>query len=97
MTAFGAPSVLVVDDDEIARMLARRFLGEAGFDVSEAVDGESALEQLAQETILGPVGFRDDAVELSQLLGARLMAFQTFLPLQVVIQTARWSSHHLPP
>ena len=47
MTAFGAPSVLVVDDDEIARMLARRFLGEAGFDVSEAVDGESALEQLA--------------------------------------------------
>ena len=40
------PTVLIVDDDHIVRMLARETLAPQGFDVHEAVDGERALELL---------------------------------------------------
>lgn len=40
--------LLVVDDDDITRMLARQFLGEAGFVVFEAEDGEQALKLAAE-------------------------------------------------
>ena len=38
--------VLVVDDDKLMRMLVRAVLEKAGFQVSEAVDGATALEYL---------------------------------------------------
>ena len=42
------PSVLIVDDDDTTRMLAKRFLGEAGFDVQEAASGEQGLAVLPE-------------------------------------------------
>jgi len=38
--------ILVVDDDKLMRMLVRAVLEKAGFKVSEAVDGATALEYL---------------------------------------------------
>ena len=43
-----APTVLVVDDDDMTRMLAEKSLTGAGFAVAEAEDGDLALESLAQ-------------------------------------------------
>ena len=40
------PLVLVADDDDIVRFLARESLMAAGFDVAEAVDGIEALQSL---------------------------------------------------
>ena len=40
------PVVLVVDDDEMMRILARRLLEEAGYEVAEARSGRAALAQL---------------------------------------------------
>jgi diguanylate cyclase (GGDEF)-like protein len=40
-------SILIVDDDDITRMLAARFLGRAGFDVHGADDGEIALRMMS--------------------------------------------------
>src|SRR5258706_4385504 len=42
-----APSVLVADDEPSIRYVLRETLAELGWDVSEADDGESALEALA--------------------------------------------------
>jgi diguanylate cyclase (GGDEF)-like protein len=42
------PRILVVDDDDTARMLAARFLGAAGFDVRGAEDGEIALRMMSE-------------------------------------------------
>ena len=39
-------SVLVVDDEPMARMLVRLTLARAGFDVQEAEDGYDAIEKL---------------------------------------------------
>ena len=47
----GAPArVLVVDDEEMQRLLARTTLEQAGFAVDEAVDGAEALERF-RETV----------------------------------------------
>ena len=35
--------VLVIEDDEVTRKLARRMLVEAGYEVEEAVDGVEGL------------------------------------------------------
>lgn len=43
----GAPSILVVDDSEVTRDLIAEVLRDAGFDVSEAVDGRQALDRIA--------------------------------------------------
>jgi diguanylate cyclase (GGDEF)-like protein/PAS domain S-box-containing protein len=43
------PRVLVVDDDDTTRMLARRSLELAGFQVCEAADGIEALEALDRD------------------------------------------------
>jgi DNA-binding response OmpR family regulator len=43
-----APTVLVVDDDQAARRLVSIWLGERGFEVHEAQDGESALREAAR-------------------------------------------------
>ena len=42
--AGGAPGVLVVDDDDASRGLVRRHLERRGYAVSEAADGEAALQ-----------------------------------------------------
>ncbi len=43
LTGEKTPRVLVVDDDEMVRLLARETLGQAGFTVEEVDDGELAL------------------------------------------------------
>lgn len=40
------PQILIVDDDDIVRVLLRQFLEGEGFKVHEAVDGASALDML---------------------------------------------------
>ena len=47
--ATSAPRVLVVDDEAAIRLLCRVNLGVAGFEVTEAADGEQALELVASE------------------------------------------------
>ncbi len=49
MTDRERPRLLVVDDDDVTRMLACAALEEAGFTVSEAGDGEAGLEAYARE------------------------------------------------
>ena len=44
----GDPRVLVVDDDEVARLIAARFMRKLGYACDEAEDGVQALE-LVQE------------------------------------------------
>ncbi len=41
------PLVLVVDDDEVIRLLLRQFLEGEGYDVEEAADGKEALHKLS--------------------------------------------------
>jgi DNA-binding response OmpR family regulator len=41
--------VMVADDDEVIRMLLKKFIEGAGFAVVEAVDGEEALTAIAGE------------------------------------------------
>ena len=43
----GRPQALVVDDDQVMRLLESETLSQFGFDVTEAADGEAALELLA--------------------------------------------------
>ncbi len=49
MTEKECPRLLIVDDDEVTRMLACAALEEAGFVVIEAADGEAGLEVFARE------------------------------------------------
>lgn len=44
---FVAARILLVEDDATNRTLARRILDARGFDVSEAIDGQEALNALA--------------------------------------------------
>jgi len=55
-----ADRVLVVDDDATVRDVVARYLGDAGYRVDVAADGESALEAVARE--------RPDAVVLDLML-----------------------------
>ena len=43
------PHILVVDDDSVARRIARRTLEQAGYKVSESADGETALRRLRED------------------------------------------------
>jgi diguanylate cyclase (GGDEF)-like protein/PAS domain S-box-containing protein len=43
------PSILVVDDDEVVRLLLHQFLKGAGYQVTEAEDGHQALDILSRE------------------------------------------------
>ena len=45
-----AGRVLVVDDDETVRDVVRRYLEHAGYEVTVAGDGETALELIARQT-----------------------------------------------
>jgi type II secretory ATPase GspE/PulE/Tfp pilus assembly ATPase PilB-like protein/ActR/RegA family two-component response regulator len=46
----GPPSILVVDDEDEARLLHRTLLAQEGFRVTEARDGHEALEALRQKS-----------------------------------------------
>jgi CheY-like chemotaxis protein len=50
-------TILVVDDEEVVRSMARRILEQAGFDVLTAADGRDAVEC-----------FREHAAEVSAVL-----------------------------
>ena len=43
-----AKRILIVDDEELVRLVMRSVLHRAGFQVTEAVDGEDALRVLTQ-------------------------------------------------
>lgn len=45
--AGGKPSIMIVDDDPIMLMLLKKFVGDAGYEVREAADGEDALTAIA--------------------------------------------------
>jgi len=45
--ASGKPRVMIAEDDPVMRMLLNKFIGDAGFEVLEAVDGEAALTAVA--------------------------------------------------
>lgn len=42
-------SALIIDDDEAMRKLIRIFVEEAGFQVTEAVDGDEAIDLLSND------------------------------------------------
>ncbi|MDA8243756.1 MAG: type II/IV secretion system protein [Elusimicrobia bacterium] len=44
----GKPRVMVADDDQVMRMLLRKFIENAGYEAVEAVDGEDALTRIAE-------------------------------------------------
>ncbi|HET7435313.1 MAG TPA: response regulator [Thermoanaerobaculia bacterium] len=46
MTEGSPPRVLVADDEDSIRILVKRMLDRAGFEVTEARDGEEAIEWL---------------------------------------------------
>jgi CheY-like chemotaxis protein len=43
------PTILLIDDDDAFRELARRMLVTAGYDVREAADGMAAIESYRQQ------------------------------------------------
>jgi CheY-like chemotaxis protein len=45
------PRILIIDDDDITRTLARHFLQEAGYEVIDTDSGEHALELLENEHV----------------------------------------------
>ena len=50
LLAGSLPVILIVDDDEVIRMLMRQFLESEGYSVVEAEDGRAALEKLAEQS-----------------------------------------------
>ena len=38
---------MIAEDDDVMRILLRKFIGDAGYEVIEAVDGEAALTEIA--------------------------------------------------
>ncbi len=44
-----ARRVLVVDDDEVIRRLLRTYLTHLGYEVTEAEDGQKAIDRIGQE------------------------------------------------
>ena len=44
----GKPRVMIADDDQIMRMLLKKFMENAGYESVEAVDGEDALTKIAE-------------------------------------------------
>lgn len=70
--------ILVVDDDDLVRMLAMRVLSGRGYEVSGAIDGEDALSILEEQEvdlILSDIRMpRMDGKELARQI--RLRAYQ---------------------
>lgn len=45
-----APTILVVDDDDVIRLLLRQFLESEGYTVEEAENGQKALDKLSRQS-----------------------------------------------
>lgn len=84
-----SPTVLVVDDDRSARLALSTLLGNLGYMVQEAADGDSALEALRQGTALPAVILLDRIMpRLDGLALARqLKADETLSHLPIVMVT----------
>ncbi|HEX3693510.1 MAG TPA: response regulator transcription factor [Solirubrobacteraceae bacterium] len=78
--------VLVVDDDEVARVLARGVLERAGYDVREVADGRAALRELYAR----PVDLVILDVEMPELDGwSTLERIRDVSEVPVLMLTAR--------
>jgi len=92
------PSVLIVEDEPIIRMLAMEIVGDAGFNAIEAADADDALSILESQTDIALV-FADidmpgslNGVQLANLIRDRW-------PLTEIILTSgqfRRNDHHWP-
>ena len=51
LLAGATPVILIVDDDEVIRMLMRQFLEAEGYVVVEAEDGRSALDKVGEQSV----------------------------------------------
>ncbi len=69
------PTILVVDDDPQLREVIAEVLGDEGYDVQQAADGQRALDQIAVATpdlVLSDVAMpRLTGVELAERLNQR--------------------------
>ncbi|MDQ3138081.1 MAG: PAS domain S-box protein [Gemmatimonadota bacterium] len=76
-------TVLIVEDDPLVRAMAGRTLGEAGYRVLEAEDGQAAIELLARTESWPDVVVTDLAMPRmdGKTLAARLHALQPALPV----------------
>ncbi|MGB4057353.1 MAG: response regulator [Alphaproteobacteria bacterium] len=59
----GAGRILVAEDNDFVRMQIVRFLGEAGFDLVEARDGNAALEQMSGSIDMAIVDVRMEPLD----------------------------------
>jgi len=72
----GAPTILIVDDEETVRTYVRRILSMRGYQLLDAHDGVEALEQITRlespvDLVITDVRMpRMDGVELAQRLSA---------------------------
>ncbi len=71
--------VLVIEDDEVTRTLARRMLVEAGYEVEEAVDGVEGLRlfgQLSPDLVLTDINMPGldghDVIEAIRVMRAEI-------------------------
>ena len=80
-------TILVVDDDAAIRLLARKTLTDAGFEVAEAADGRQAMERLRQGgcdlVVLDVIMPRMDGWDVLRLMRAD----ETMAALPVVMLT----------
>jgi two-component system, cell cycle sensor histidine kinase and response regulator CckA len=84
----GAPSVLVVDDSDVVRLLVAKMLEAVGYPVHTAVDGVEALKTLARipidvvvtDLLMPRLDGRKLAVEITARWPAVRMIFMTGHP-----------------
>ena len=79
-TAGSSPTVLLVDDDEVNLLLTSLALRERGFNITEAVSGESALSILADRVV--------DVIVLE--------TFSSILELETAIEVAKQRGPKVP-
>jgi CheY-like chemotaxis protein len=86
------PRILIVDDDESVRSLLRHTLPPDEYEISEAVDGEQALEQLqARPPDLILLDWRMPGMGGSSVLDAVKVQHPE---LPVIVLTSELQDHH---
>lgn len=90
-----SPKILVVDDEQDIRLLARFILKPAGYEVAEAGDGAECLQKIEQEDpALLLLDIRMPQMDGWQVL-ERVKADERFKALPVVMMSAHSSGHTL--
>ena len=51
MSSHDSPTILIVDDEEVTRMMVRRVLGGYGYEVLEAFNGAAALDLCQRQAV----------------------------------------------